>query len=163
MKHWGTRKLTIGAPYEVGDHITTGSWAPIVEGHVTCEGWLDAEARHTALTQADAVVYPGLRDSGAELVMQAMCLGNPVVATNWGAPSEYAVEDAALLVGPRTRHQLVAELATAMHRLATQPELRRELGARAALHAHEEFGWRHRVERLLDVYSLLVERTRDAG
>jgi len=47
------------------------------------------------------------------------------------------------------------ELAAAVKRLATAPELRSELGANARRRAIEQHGWDDNVQRLLDAYARL--------
>jgi glycosyltransferase involved in cell wall biosynthesis len=90
--------------------------------------------------------------------MHAMATGLPVVATDWGAPSDLASDGAGLLVGPRTEQQFTHELASVMHRLADSKTLRQELGERARNHARSEFDWSQRLDRLLDVYRLVAQQ-----
>jgi glycosyltransferase involved in cell wall biosynthesis len=126
--------------------------------HVEWSGWLPQEARRLAIQRADALVFPGLCDAGAEVLMHAMATGLPVVATDWGAPSDLASDGAGLLVGPRTEQQFTHELASVMHRLADSKALRQELGERARNHARSEFDWSQRLDRLLDVYRLVAQQ-----
>ena len=125
--------------------------------HVQLQGWLDLDARRRALARADAFVCPDLSGAADPTLMQAMAMGLPVIAADWGEAAALAGEGAGLLVGPRTRRQLVEELAGVMHRVASSPELRRELGERARSHARTEFDWSQRVDRLLDVYRLVAD------
>jgi glycosyltransferase involved in cell wall biosynthesis len=126
--------------------------------HVEWSGWLPQEARRLAIQRADALVFPGLCDAGAEVLMCAMATGLPVVATDWGAAADIASDAAGLLVGPRTGQQFTHELASVMHRLADSPSLRRELGFRARNHARSAFDWGQRLDRLLDAYRLVAQQ-----
>jgi glycosyltransferase involved in cell wall biosynthesis len=70
------------------------------------------------------------------VVIEAMILGRPVIATRGGGPSEIIDSDA---VGVLVQPDAAAELAAAMTRLVDDPDRRRSIGASAAARARQHF------------------------
>ena len=132
-----------------------------VSEHVEFCGWLKHEDAVARMNDADVFVFPSLRDPGGAVVMEAMCLGLPVVAGDWGGPPDYAGPDSGFLVKPVEYQQYVDDFSDAMRRIAESPDLRRQMGEAARAKALAESDWSHRVDRLVDVYRsvLSVDRT----
>ena len=109
--------------------------------------------------QADAMVFPSLRECGGAVVMEAMAAGLPVIAADWGGPADYVGTDAdgaGMLIKPDTREDFTRGLTAAMRKLAESPELRRRMSAAARHRAETQFQWDSRVDALLDVYRDVV-------
>ena len=60
-----------------------------IDSSVVFSGWLSQQQCDLKLQQADALVLPSLREGGGAVVLEAMALGLPVLATNWGSPGDY--------------------------------------------------------------------------
>jgi glycosyltransferase involved in cell wall biosynthesis len=118
---------------------------------------------------ADVVVLPSVEDErlrGGALdisikgneglpraVLEAMYLGKPVVATRVaGTAEEIVAGESGLLVAPGDARAM----AEAIHRLLGDPELRAEMGRRAALRVRAEFGKERMRRRTADVFRELV-------
>lgn len=84
--------------------------------------------------------------------MEAMSLGLPVIAADWGGPSDYVRPETGSLVGVGSRAELVEELAQAMRTLAEDGELRERLGQQGRAHAVAELDWSRRIDDLLALY-----------
>ena len=93
-------------------------------------GWLPQAECAARLHEADALVLPSLLECGGAVVLEAMSLAKPVIATAWGGPLDYLDADCGVLVEPRSREAIVEGFAAAMVELAGSPALRRRLGAR---------------------------------
>ena len=107
------------------------------------------------MAKADAMVFPSLRECGGAVVMEAMAVGLPVIAADWGGPADYVGSDAdgaGMLVKPDTKESFVSGLTAAMRRLAESPTLRREMSEKARQRAVDHFQWDSRVDALIDVY-----------
>jgi glycosyltransferase involved in cell wall biosynthesis len=132
---------------------------PLVRFH----GWQPQEqcARH--LRESDVFVLPSLYECGGAVVLEAMAVGLPVIATDWGGPADYLDESCGILVPPRSREQFVTELAAAMLRLAQSPDLRRQMGAAGQTRVIEHFDWERKVDRVLEIYTDAVNGARSGG
>ncbi len=84
-------------------------------------------------------------------ILEAMACGCPVITSNATACAEVA-GDAALLVNPRC----VDEIADAMRRVITDPDLRMSLRARG-LERAKAFTWRKSAEAHLKVFQDVLE------
>lgn len=99
-----------------------------VEDAVEVRGWLGSEERDRLLAAADAFVLPSHREALPMALLEAMAWGLPAVCTPVGSIPEVVRHGGnALLVPVRDP----CALALALERLATDPELRRRMGAAA--------------------------------
>ena len=117
----------------IGDGPMHTSWQTLADqlglgSVVKFSGWLSQEACALRLQQADVLVLPSLFECGGAVVLEAMAVGLPVIATAWGGPTDYLDEFCGILVKPQSRESLVAGFASAMETLATSPDLRERLG-----------------------------------
>lgn len=95
---------------------------------------------------AEAFVYPSLSETFGKPLVEAMRCQVPVIASNTSCIPEIA-GDGALLVDPNN----VEELATAMYRVLTEPDLRSELVERGRKRS-EVFSWRASARQTLDLF-----------
>jgi glycosyltransferase involved in cell wall biosynthesis len=109
----------------------------------------DEMPRH--LQRAEVLVLPSLYECGGAVVLEAMALGLPVVATRWGGPADYLDDETGILIEPTSRESMVADIAGALRRLAAEPELGLALGRAARLKA-ESYDWELKVDRMLAIY-----------
>jgi glycosyltransferase involved in cell wall biosynthesis len=123
----------------LGDRVVFAGWQPQAEA--ACR-----------LREADALVLPSLYECGGAVVLEAMACGLPVIATEWGGPTDYLDATCGILVPPDSPAGFVSGLADAMSRLAADPALRSELGRAGRDRVIREFDWEIKVDRMLDVY-----------
>jgi glycosyltransferase involved in cell wall biosynthesis len=123
---------------------------------VTFAGWLSQPACAERLRQADVFVLPSLFECGGAVVLEAMAMGLPVIATDWGGPADYLDESCGILVKPSSRDALVTGFADAMAKLARSKELRSRLGAGGYARARKHFDWDHKVDHIRKIYEVAV-------
>lgn len=119
-------------------------------------GWLPQAACRQRLDAADCLVLPSVRECGGAVVLEAMSLGKPVIATAWGGPLDYLDASCGVLVPVRTAAEFVAAIESAMVELATSPALRRRLGERAAAKVRAEYSWKAKADRICELYQQAV-------
>jgi len=104
--------------------------------------------------RAALVVVPSRYEGFGLPAVEAMACGTPVVATSVGAlPEVMRVGSGGLLV-PRDDPDALAK---AVATLLEQPEMRREMGARARPRVEATFSWRRVAERTARIYQEVVE------
>jgi glycosyltransferase involved in cell wall biosynthesis len=130
---------------------------------VTFLGWMPQAACARRLQSADALVLPSLLECGGAVVLEAMAMGKPVIATAWGGPLDYLDEHCGVLVPPASREALVRGLAAAMVRLAASPELRAQMGQHGREKAMREHDWEVKVDRMVAVYRHAMQRSARRG
>ena len=105
------------------------------------------------LQQFRAFVFPSLAEANGIVVQEAMLLGVPVVALDWGGPSLLVTPETGILIPPTDEATVVAELAKAMDRLATDGELAERYSVAGRERAVAEgYRWQDLIERWIDVY-----------
>ena len=126
-------------------------------GSVTFKGWLSQNEAAEQLRLADCLVLPSVHDCGGAVVLEAMCVGKPVIATAWGGPTDYLDDSCGMLVPPKDREHLIHGFADAMIRMARSPEMRRAMGACGREKARAVYDWEIKVDRMLEIYRQAVE------
>ncbi len=123
-----------------------------LEQRVTLTGRVSADERLFLLNAASAFVFPSSYEGFGLPPLEAMACGLPVIAGQAEAVQEVC-GDAALYVAPRS----VPELVQAMHRVATDPELRTRL-AQAGLLQAKRYTWAATAKATAEVYFEVASR-----
>jgi glycosyltransferase involved in cell wall biosynthesis len=124
-----------------------------LQDRVKFHGWVAQPQCVSILTQVDALVLPSLYECGGAVVLEAMALRLPVIASDWGGPADYLDSTCGVLVPLRSREQFVGDLSAAMLKLARSPDLRREMGIAGRRRVEESFDWERKVEQILRIYA----------
>jgi glycosyltransferase involved in cell wall biosynthesis len=115
-------------------------------------GWLTQPLCAAQLSSATALVLPSVFECGGAVVLEAMAVGRPVIATQWGGPVDYITEGCGILIPPQSRAAMIAGFADAMRRLADDPELCGAMGRAARRRLVEHFTWDKKIDAMLDIY-----------
>lgn len=132
-------------------------------GAIEFAGWLPQSVCAARLADADVLVLPSLLECGGAVVLEAMSLGKPVIATAWGGPLDYLDASCGVLVAPASRDAIVDGFAAAMVGLAASSERRRVLGEQGLRKVESDFDWELKVDGMLDMYrAAMQQRVPDA-
>ncbi len=129
---------------------------PGVPGCVCFHGYLPQAECARQLRQSDALVLPSLIECGGAVVLEAMAMALPVIATQWGGPADYLDADCGLLIPPTSRVDLVEGFAAAMARLANDPGLAHRLGEAGRRKVAREYDWEAKVAGIRQVYARAI-------
>ena len=108
--------------------------------------------------QADIFVLPSLYECGGAVVLEAMSRGLPVIATDWGGPSDYITDDSGYLVAPKSRDYMVTEFARMIDDLARSPAKCQEIGAAAIARVKANFMWDVKIKQMLEIYQKAINQ-----
>lgn len=122
------------------------------EHGVRFAGWLPQAVCAQNLQMGDCLVLPSLLECGGAVVLEAMSMCKPVIATAWGGPLDYLDEHCGVLVPPTDRASLIAGLADAMVRLAKSPAERDRLGRSGHDKVLRDYDWDVKVDRVMSLY-----------
>ena len=156
----GCRLVVIGDGPERG-RLEAQATAAGLTG-VTFTGWQDHASIACTLSQAQAFVFPSLREFGGAVVLEAMALGVVPVVVDYGGPGEL-VGDAGVRLPLAPRAALVADLRRSMERLVADPAECRRLGRAAIDRMQAEFTWPAKAVRLVEIYRDLLNGPRPAA
>ena len=122
-------------------------------------GWLSQTECAERLHLADVMILPSLLECGGAVVLEAMAIGIPVIATNWGGPADYLDKSCGILVEPASRDSFINYLATAMIKMAKSPELRQAMGKAGRQRVLNHFDWEVKVDKMLEIYEEAINRS----
>ena len=130
-----------------------------LEKRVTFHGFLEQGEVARRLAEMDALVLPSLRECGGAVVLEAMAIGLPVIATRWGGPADYLDETCGILVEPRERVEFTRDLRDAMSALARDDGRRRALGEAGRRKVISTYDWERKLDRMLELYGEVASRS----
>ncbi len=148
----------------IGGGELEGEVKAVIEQHnlsakVHLYGWLSRPEASKVIRAADVFVMPSLRECGGTAILEAMALGKPVIATNWGGPADYLNPTCGILVDPSSKQEFIDGLADAMIRLVRSPELRRSLGEGGRLRVRQDaLDWSAKADRIISILSEVAGR-----
>lgn len=109
------------------------------------------------LNESDALILNCLRECGGAVVLEAMSLGLPVIASDWGGPADYLDESCGILVSPVPRSDFPRRLSDAISLLARDPAKRHAMGRAGAKKVRDLYDWEKKVVRMLEIYAEVLE------
>ncbi len=98
---------------------------------------------------ADAFVLPSVAEPFGLVILEAMTLSRPIVATNAGGPPEIIDDDVCGLLVPPADAQA---LASALQTLIEKPALRHDMGRAGRQRYETQFRAQHMAENIYQVY-----------
>ena len=104
------------------------------------------------LAQCDVLLHPALHEAFGNVCLEALASGRPVICLDLGGPGLQVKEGTGIKVAPTTPETAVAELAAAMVRLASDPDLCSRMGRAAQRSVEEHFDWDRKGEFMAQVY-----------
>jgi glycosyltransferase involved in cell wall biosynthesis len=129
-------------------------------GKVSFLGWMSQADCAVQLQRCDALVLPSLAECGGAVVLEAMAMEIPVIATAWGGPADYLDSSCGILVEPTSREAFIDNLALALIRLAEHPQERIAMGKAGRLKVIRDFDWEAKVDRMLENYRDVIASSR---
>ena len=147
----------------IGDGPMLQAWQSLadklaVSNRVHFVGWLTQHECATHLQGAVALVLPSLYECGGAVVLEAMAMGKPVIATDWGGPADYLDSFCGVLVAPQSYSTLVLGFAQAMQRMIDSPQLAQSMGAAGRERAVHLFDWQRKIDRVIGIFHALAEK-----
>ena len=145
----------------IGDGSMLASWRAYAETsgvgvRVRFCGWLPQPECAEYLRDCCALVLPSLYECGGAVVLEAMAMARPVIATAWGGPLDYLDKSCGILVPPASREVLISGFADAMRRLMSSPELCTAMGNAGRERLLRDFDWNRKIDRMLEIYDSVL-------
>jgi glycosyltransferase involved in cell wall biosynthesis len=126
---------------------------------VRLHGWVSRDEAARIIREADVFVMPSLRECGGTAILEALALGKPVIATNWGGPADYVDARCGILVDPNSKAGFVDGLTKAIVRLARSAALRKSLGEYGKFRVCNDYlDWKSKADRVLSILSEVANR-----
>jgi len=124
----------------------------LLSSKIVFRGQLSQKDCAKNLKSADMMVLPSLHECGGAVVLEAMAMKIPVIATNWGGPADYLDETCGILVDPDSEASFIQNLTQAMEKLILNPDLRKSMGEMGYNKVINQFDWEKKIDRILEIY-----------
>ncbi len=111
------------------------------------------------LAACDVLLLPSLHDSGSCACTEAMALGKPVICVDLGGPALQVTAETGFKIPARSPSQVVASMSDALGTLAGDPQLRRQMGAKARERVHKTLNWDAKGLQFSEIYRELSFRS----
>jgi glycosyltransferase involved in cell wall biosynthesis len=124
---------------------------------VVFHGWVAQKFCPELLAKADVLVLPSVRECGGAVILEAMAMGLPVIAVNWGGPSDYVTKDTGILIEPDTISGFSNQLINAIEQLANNTVLRNNMGKAGRKRVLDQFDWDKKIDFIINTYTDLIK------
>ena len=116
------------------------------------------------MSSIDVLVHPVPHESFGRIVVEAMAAGVPVAGIAAGGVGDLVLDgETGCLVPPGPDEVVSSQLASAIDRLVTDPDLRRVLGHRGRQVAERDYSIEPHLERMVEAYGQAVENHTSAS
>jgi len=123
-----------------------------VEKQARLAGWMPRERLLVKMRFCDVFLFASLRDGGGLVVVEAMAAGKPVVCFDLAGPGLHVNAECGLKIPALHPEQAVCDMAAALEKLASDPDLRFRMGQSAFERARELYDWDRVADRILAAY-----------
>ncbi len=110
------------------------------------------------LSQIFTVRTTSLYECGGAVILEAMAMKLPVIATNWGGPVDYLDDSCGILINPYSEESFIENLSLAMEKLAKNPDLRTSMGNAGYKKVLELYDWDKKVDKILEIYRETIKK-----
>jgi glycosyltransferase involved in cell wall biosynthesis len=129
-----------------------------LEDVVEFAGWMKQQDVAARLRDADVFFFPSIRELGGGVVVEAMGAGCVPVVVNYGGPGGLVSAEHGASVPLGTKDELVKRFIPVLERYVTDPELRRRHSQAAYEHAIQNYSWKAKAEKLVEIYEWVLGR-----
>jgi glycosyltransferase involved in cell wall biosynthesis len=131
-----------------------------ISDKVSFLGSLPREKTLIALGESCALVHPSLHDFSPTVCVEAMAAGRPVICLKLGGPANQITDETGLRIAADNPEDAVQGMAEAMKLLATNPQLRMQMGEAGQLRVKETYSWDIKGEFLTQLYEEVLDGQR---
>jgi len=131
--------------------------------NVVFHGYVEQKRSRDLLAHCDALVLPSVYECGGAVVLEAMAMSMPVIATRWGGPADYLDSATGILLEPRDRKAMIEQITDAIKQLNCNPERFKEMGAVARTKVEQCFSWNSKIEQLIPLYESCLVNGKASG
>lgn len=120
---------------------------------IVWHGFADNEVIHQALSEADAFLFPSLREPAGIALLEAMYHKLCCIAVDYGGPSYILQQDTGIKIPLGTRETMIKTLHKEILRVANDSDLRRTYGNNAYKRVTSVFTWENALDLMLKNYA----------
>jgi glycosyltransferase involved in cell wall biosynthesis len=147
----------------IGEGPMFSEWKALAARHklvdqMTFFGAQDSNTVAKAMHRCHALCLPSVRESGGAVLLEAMSCGRPVIALNYGGPSEIINESVGALLPMQTPEQVIQALEETFTDIFNSPEKWQQKGCAARKASEDLYSWSAKIETVESHYQALIQR-----
>lgn len=129
-----------------------------ISDNVHFHGFVPQRRCAEILEESNCLILPSVYECGGAVVLEAMAMSKPVIATNWGGPIDYINQDTGILVEVgESEAQFVDNLKSAIIELKSDREKALTMGKNGKVRICEEFDWNKKIENMISIYHSVLD------
>jgi glycosyltransferase involved in cell wall biosynthesis len=110
----------------------------------------------SALGECDVLIHPSLHDFSPTVCLEAMAAGRPVVCLNIGGPAGQITQETGIRVSANNPVQTIKEISDSMIHLASNPELRIQMGKAGQQRVSDYYTWTNKRQFMTQIYEEIL-------
>jgi glycosyltransferase involved in cell wall biosynthesis len=148
----GPLRLTIVGTGALENELKSQARALGLDANVRFTGNLPLEAVGAEIAKAHVFCLPSVRESGGAVLLEAMAVGRPVIAVDYGGPAEIVDGAVGALLPATGRDDVIHALTKALIDAMRQPDLWRLKGEAGRRRVEEQFDWSAKIDAAMAIY-----------
>lgn len=124
-----------------------------IDNIVKFHGFIAKSKVQELYEKAHVFCFPSLAEAGGTVVLEAMAKGLPVLAVDYGGPSQSVDKSSGILVSPDSVEQLIEDFSSHITYFYNNRLVIKELGEGARKRAELYFDWKVRSKKMMEIYS----------
>jgi glycosyltransferase involved in cell wall biosynthesis len=123
---------------------------------VTFMGFVEQARVQDHLRQAQAFVFPSLREFGGAVVLDAMASGLPQIVVDYGGPGELVSDESGIRLPMAPRDELIGRISNAMATFVRDPQLCQRMSNAGIDRVRRGFTWSRKAAQIATIYRDLL-------
>jgi glycosyltransferase involved in cell wall biosynthesis len=128
-----------------------------IEHAVTFHGWKSHAEVVGGLQQANALVFPSVREFGGGVVLEAMACGAVPVVADYGGPAELVTANTGFAIPIDNRVKMVEDLRACIEAMVGGAFDLAEMSRRASERVEHHYSWNRKAGQIERVYRWLID------
>jgi len=125
--------------------------------NITFHGNKSLRETQEVLSQARALLFPSVRDTSGNVVLEAMSQGVPVICLNHQGVKEMTDNECAIQIKPENISQTVRDMSSAMKKLYNDEIMARKMGDAGIRRIRKCYTWSAKQEFMKNVYESVLD------
>ena len=119
-------------------------------------GNLPLKAVGKIMQQAHVFCLPSVRESGGAVLLEAMAVGRPVIAIDFGGPAEIVDDGVGIKLPATGKADVVKGLIKQFESVRQQPEVWKVRGQEGRIRVENNYSWDAKIARAIEYYRELI-------
>ncbi|QDU55049.1 glycosyltransferase family 4 protein [Aeoliella mucimassa] len=130
-----------------------------IQHGVTFAGNVPHEQVVDKLVNKDLLTFPSIREFGGGVILEAMTVGLPSMAVNYGGPAELMTASTAFPIELGSRSEIVDRMRAGLEQVVSNPTIIAEKSQACVDRVRKLFTWEAKARQIEQIYSWVLGKT----